>query len=146
MSPTHPEPSRGEVLVYEASGGGVRVDVRLEQETVWLSQQQMAELFARERSVISKHLRNIFKDKELDPDSGCAIFAQTAADGKTYQVEAFNLDAILSVGYGVTRSVARSSASGPPGRSGTTFFAAAASMRGGWPSEASRICSRPSAS
>lgn len=101
MSPTHPEPSRGEVLVYEAPGGGVRVDVRLEQETVWLSQQQMAELFGRERSVISKHLRNVFKDKELDPDSVCAKFAHTAADGKTYQVEAFNLDAILSVGYRV---------------------------------------------
>lgn len=101
MRPSNPEPSHGEVLVYQAPGGGVQVDVRLEKETVWLSQQQMAELFGRERSVISKHLRNVFKNKELDPDSVCAKFAHTAADGKTYQVEVFNLDAILSVGYRV---------------------------------------------
>lgn len=102
MAASKPEPSRGEVLVYEAPGGGVRVDVRLERETVWLTQQQMADLFGRERSVISKHLRNIFKDTELEPDSVCAKFAHTAADGKTYQVEFFNLDAILSVGYRVS--------------------------------------------
>ena len=99
MSGTHADPpSRGEVVVYAAPGGEVRVDVRLEQDTVWLTQQQMAEVFGRERSVITKHLRNVFKEGELDPGSVRAKFAHTAADKKTYEVEFFNLDAILSVG------------------------------------------------
>ncbi len=91
----------GEVVVYEAPGGEVRVDVRLERETVWLTQAQIAELFGRERSVITKHIRNVFKEGELDAGSVCAKFARTAEDGKTYQVDHFNLDAILSVGYRV---------------------------------------------
>jgi len=93
--------SHGEVIVYEAPDGEARVDVRLERETVWLTQQQMAELFGRERSVVTKHLRNVFKEGELDPQSVRAKFAHTAEDGKTYQVDHFNLDAILSVGYRV---------------------------------------------
>lgn len=99
---SRPTPDRGEVVVYEAPDGGVRVDVRLENETVWLSQQQMAELFGRERSVVTKHLRNVFKEGELDQGAVCAKFAHTAADGKTYSVESYNLDAILSVGYRVS--------------------------------------------
>ena len=92
---------RGEVIVYQAPDGEVRVDVRLERETVWLTQAQMAELFGRERSVITKHIRNAFKEGELEPEAVRAKFAHTADDGKTYQVEHFNLDAILSVGYRV---------------------------------------------
>jgi len=65
------------------------------------SQAQMAELFGRERSVITKHVRNVFREGELDPKSVCARFAHTAADGKTYQVDVFNLDVIISVGYRV---------------------------------------------
>jgi prophage maintenance system killer protein len=99
---SRPTPDRGEVVVYEAPDGAVRVDVRLESETVWLTQQQMAELFGRERSVITKHLRNVFKDGELDQKAVCAKFAHTASDGKTYSVESYNLDAILSVGYRVS--------------------------------------------
>ena len=91
----------GEILVYEAPDGGVHVDVRLERETVWLTQQQMSELFGRERSVITKHIRNAFKEGELDQAAVCANFARTAADGKAYQVEHYNLDAIISVGYRV---------------------------------------------
>jgi hypothetical protein len=90
---------RGEVLVYEDPDG--RVAVRLERETVWLTQQQMAELFGRERSVITKHVRNVFAEGELVRDAVCANFAHTAADGKTYQVEHYNLDVIISVGYRV---------------------------------------------
>lgn len=75
------------MIVYETSNGDVRVDVRLERETVWLSQQQMAELFGRERSVITKHVRNVFRDGELAPESVWAKFAHTAEDGKTYQVD-----------------------------------------------------------
>jgi hypothetical protein len=93
--------SHGEVVVFEAPDGTIRVDVRLERETVWLTQQKMAELFGRERSVVTKHLRNVFNEGELDPESVRAKFAHTAEDGKTYQVDHFNLDAILSVGYRV---------------------------------------------
>lgn len=91
----------GEVVVYEAPDGEVRVDVRLDRETVWLSLNQMAELFERDKSVISRHLRNVFDSRELEREAVVAKNATTAADGKTYQVEFFNLDAILSVGYRV---------------------------------------------
>ncbi|MEW6133066.1 MAG: virulence protein RhuM/Fic/DOC family protein [Pseudomonadota bacterium] len=89
----------GDLLIYEIEN--TQVSVRLEGETVWLSQDQMATLFDRERSVITKHLRNVFKDGELDENAVCANFAHTAADGKTYQTRFFNLDAIISVGYRV---------------------------------------------
>ena len=92
---------RGEIVIYEAPDGSTALDVRLAGETLWLTQAQMSELFLKERSVITKHLRNVFKEGELNRDSVCAFFAHTAADGKTYQVEYFNLDAILSVGYRV---------------------------------------------
>jgi len=92
---------RGEVLVYEAPDGAARVDVRLERDTVWLRQDQMSQLFGRERSVITKHVRNVFREGELDVEAVCAKFAHTADDGKTYQVDHFNLDVIISVGYRV---------------------------------------------
>ena len=92
---------RGEVVVYQSTDGHVRVDVRLANDTVWLSIDQMAELFGRDNSVIGKHLRRIFADGELSRDSVAAKNAATASDGKTYEVEFFNLDAILSVGYRV---------------------------------------------
>ena len=79
----------------------MRLEVAIQDDTVWLNQMQMAELFGRERSVIAKHIRNAFKEGELLPESVCAKFAQTAADGKTYQVDYFNLDVIISVGYRV---------------------------------------------
>lgn len=91
----------GEVVIYEDPERRVRVDVRLEQETIWLTQKQMSALFETERSVITKHLRNIFKNGELDKNGVCAFFAQTAEDGKTYRTQYYNLDAILSVGYRV---------------------------------------------
>jgi hypothetical protein len=77
------------------------LDVRREKETVWLTQKQMSVLFGTERSVITKHLRNLFGSGELDRDSVSAFFAHTAADGKTYQVQYYNLDSIISVGYRV---------------------------------------------
>jgi len=72
----------GEVLLYEAPDGEVRVDVRLDHETVWLSQAQMAELFGRERSVVAKHIRNAFKEGELEPTATCAKFAQVQSEGE----------------------------------------------------------------
>ena len=77
------------------------LEVRLEQDSVWLRQEQMSELFGRERSVITKHLRNVFREGELEENSVCANFAHTAMDGKNYQVKHYNLDVIISVGYRV---------------------------------------------
>ena len=90
-----------DIILYQADDGTTRLDVRIDQDTVWLTQDQMADLFGRERSVITKHLRNVFREDELDEASVRANFARTAADGKTYQVQFFNLDAIISVGYRV---------------------------------------------
>lgn len=88
-----------QIAIYQSESGAV--DVRLDGETVWLSLQQMADLFGRDKSVISRHLRNVFNDGELERPAVVAKNATTAGDGKTYQVEYFNLDAILSVGYRV---------------------------------------------
>jgi hypothetical protein len=88
----------GEVVVFATRDGSVCVDVRLDRDTVWLSLQQMADLFGRDKSVIGKHLRRIFDAGELVRGAVAARNAATAADGKTYQVEFFNLDAIISVG------------------------------------------------
>ncbi|MDL2268917.1 virulence RhuM family protein [Desulfosarcina sp. OttesenSCG-928-A07] len=93
--------TKAELLLYRSSDGSVQLDVQLEQETIWLSQAQIAELFSADRSVITKHLRNIFSSGELDKESVCAKFAHTAEDGKTYSVQFYNLDAIISVGYRV---------------------------------------------
>ncbi len=92
---------RGEVVLYEAPDGTVELDVRLEEEDIWLSLKQMAELFDRDKSVISRHLKNIFSEGELERKAVVAKNATTAADGKTYQVDFYNLDAIISVGYRV---------------------------------------------
>lgn len=94
-------PTKGEIVLYQSQDGKAALDVRLDRETVWLTQDQMADLFGRERSVITKHLRNVFKEGELEEASVCAKFAHTAADGKTYQVQSYNLDVIISVGYRV---------------------------------------------
>ena len=91
---------KGEIVLYESKGHSA-IKVRLEDETVWLNQKQMAELFNSERSVITKHIRNIFKTKELDEGRVSAIFAHTAADGKTYATTFYNLDMIISVAYRV---------------------------------------------
>lgn len=89
------------IILFESQDGSSSLEVRLDHETVWLTQDQMGELFGRERSVITKHLRNVFKDGELDEISVRAKYAHTAKDGKTYQSQFYNLDAILSVGYRV---------------------------------------------
>ena len=93
--------TRGEIVLYSAPDGTAAVDVRLEANTLWLNLNQIGLLFDRDKSVISRHLRNVFRERELDRDSVVAFFATTAADGKTCQVEYFNLDTILSVGYRV---------------------------------------------
>ena len=91
---------QNEIILYQPDNF-VRLDVVVDNETVWLSQAQMVTLFGRDQSVISKHIRNIFKEGELDKNSVYANFAYTAADGKTYIVDYYNLDVIISVGYRV---------------------------------------------
>ena len=89
-----------DVVVYEAPGGEVRVDVRLDRETVWLTQQRMAELFGRDRSVVTRHIRNVFREGELDPEATCAKFAQVQSEGGrtvSREIDHFNLDVIISV-------------------------------------------------
>jgi hypothetical protein len=90
-----------EFLLYQTEDGRTRVEVRFEGETVWLSLAQMAELFQRDKSVISRHIKNVFEEGELVRESVVAESATTASDGKTYQVEYFNIDVIISVGYRV---------------------------------------------
>ena len=88
-----------QIVIYQAPSGAIEFRGDWKKETIWATQAQVAELFDIERSVTTKHIRNILKDKELDVDSVCAKFAHTAADGKTYQVQFYNLDLILAVGY-----------------------------------------------
>jgi death-on-curing family protein len=90
-----------EIEIYKTPDGNTQVEVHFDGETVWLSLKQLSILFDRDKSVISRHLKNIFTTKELVRNSVVAKNATTAADGKTYEVEYFNLDAIISVGYRV---------------------------------------------
>jgi hypothetical protein len=88
-----------QIVVYQSKTGAIELKGDFRRETIWATQAQIANIFIVERSVITKHIRNILKDKELNSDSVCAKIAHTAADGKTYQVQAYNLDIILAVGY-----------------------------------------------
>lgn len=89
------------LLMYTTEDGLTKLEATFVNDTVWLSVGQMAEVFQRDRSVIGKHIRNIFKEGELKKESVWAKFAHTADDGKTYQVDYYNLDVIISVGYRV---------------------------------------------
>ncbi len=89
------------LLMYTTEDGLTKLEATFVNDTVWLSVEQMAEVFQRDRSVIGKHIRNIFKEGELKKESVWAKFAHTADDGKTYQVDYYNLDVIISVGYKV---------------------------------------------
>ena len=91
---------KGEIILYQPNET-IKLEVRLNQETVWLSIDEMAILFDRDKSVIGKHIRNIFKEEELLKESVWAKFAYTASDNKVYQVDYYNLDVIISVGYRV---------------------------------------------
>ncbi|MDR1170151.1 MAG: virulence RhuM family protein, partial [Prevotellaceae bacterium] len=93
--------NRGEIIIYQAPNGETQLDVRLEGETVWLTQEQIAYLFDTKRPAVTKHLGNIFQSGELEENSVCSILEHTAADNKKYRTKFYNLDAILSVGYRV---------------------------------------------
>ena len=90
-----------ELIIYQTEDGRTKIDVHMENETVWLSLDQMAELFQRDKSTISRHIKKIFDEGELARESVVANFATTATDGKTYHVDYYNLDVIISVGYRV---------------------------------------------
>lgn len=92
---------KADMIIYTTEDGLTKVETTFDGDTVWLSIDQMAELFQRDRSVIGKHVRNIFKEGELEKESVWAKFAYTATDGKVYNVDYYNLDVIISVGYRV---------------------------------------------
>lgn len=99
--PQEPVSAEKEVILYQTDDENINVSVFFYDETFWLTQKAMADLFGVDRTVITKHLSNIFSDEELDKNSVCAIFAHTASDGKKYRTQYYNLDAIISVGYRV---------------------------------------------
>ena len=89
------------LIMYTTEDGVTKIQATFDNDTVWLSIDQMAELFQRDKSTISRHIKNIFEEGEYVSDSVVANFATTASDGKTYQVDYYNLDVIISVGYRV---------------------------------------------
>lgn len=100
------EENQGDIVIYQTEDGETKIDVHFVDETVWLSLDQLSVLFERNKSTISRHLKNIFEEGELERDSVVAKIATTAADGKTYQVDYYNLDAIISLGYRVQSRIA----------------------------------------
>lgn len=95
------EQNNSEMMIYTTEDGLTKIETTFDGDTVWLSIDQMAELFQRDKSTISRHIKNIFAEDELKREAVVANFATTAADGKTYQVDYYNLDVIISVGYRV---------------------------------------------
>ena len=91
----------GEILIYQNQEGSIKVDVRLEEETVWLTQAQLCVLFQKSKATISEHIKNIFTEGEIDEKSVVRNFRTTASDGKNYDTYFYNLDVIISVGYRV---------------------------------------------
>ncbi len=98
--PDHPE-TGAEIIIYQPDDQSIRFEVRIEEETVWLTQGQMAELFQTTRNNITLHISNVFKENELEKDSVCKDCLLTARDGKKYHTRIYNLDVIISVGYRV---------------------------------------------
>lgn len=93
--------NKNNIIIYTSSDNQTEISVKMENDTLWLTLNQIAEFFGRDKSVISRHFRNIFSSEELVQEQVVAKNATTGTDGKTYQVEYYNLDAIISVGYRV---------------------------------------------
>lgn len=91
----------GEIVIYQGKGKKIIVEAKLQKDTIWLTQAQIALLFGTKRPAITKHLKNIFESGELDRNSVCSILEHTATDNKNYKIQLFNLDAVLSIGYRV---------------------------------------------
>jgi hypothetical protein len=92
---------QNEIIIYQTEDGQTKLQVRLEQDTVWLNQEQICSLFEKSKATISEHISNIFKEGELQESSVVRNFRTTATDNKIYDVKFFNLDVIISVGYRV---------------------------------------------
>ena len=97
-------------LIYQSEDGRTKLDVRLEEKTVWLSQKQLTELFGKAKGTISEHIKHIFEDSELESDSVVRRFRTTALDGKDYEVVHYNLDMVLALGFRVQSNAGRVSA------------------------------------
>lgn len=95
-----------QIIIYQSDGGRTRVDVRFQGETTWLTQAQLVALFQSSKSNVSEHIKHIFEEKELDHNSVVRKFRTTAADGKAYEVEHYNLDMIISLGYRIKSKIA----------------------------------------
>ena len=93
--------NNSQIIIYQTEDGNTKIETRLEDETVWLTQTQLAELFLKSRVTITEHIGNIFKECELQEDSVSRKFRLTAPDGKSYDTAFYNLDVIISVGYRV---------------------------------------------
>ena len=93
---------KSNMIIYTTEDGLTKIETTFDEDTVWLSIDQMAELFQRDKSTISRHIKNVFSEGELQRESVVANFATTAADGKTYQVDYYNLDVIISVAVSYT--------------------------------------------
>ena len=100
--------NESEILIYTNKDGSAGIEVKLEDETVWLTQQQMADLYQSSKSNVSEHIKHIFEEGELEENSVVRNFRTTAADGKTYTVKHYNLDMIISLGYRIKSSIATS--------------------------------------
>ena len=103
------EKSNGDIIIYQTEDGLTKIDVKIENETVWLSQQQMAELFSTSRTNIIEHINNIYSEEELDKNSTCQNFRQVQKEGNrnvTREIPFYNLDMIISLGYRIKSKVA----------------------------------------
>lgn len=97
---------QGEIIIYQTNNGKNKIDVKLEGETVWLTQAQLVELYQSSKSNVSEHIKHIFEEKELEENSVVRKFRTTASDGKQYEVAHYNLDMIISLGYRIKSSIA----------------------------------------
>lgn len=100
------EERHGEILIYQTLDGATNINVKMQDETVWLTQQQLAELYQSSKSNVSEHIKHIFEEGELDEESVIRKFRTTASDGKSYNVSYYNLDMIISLGYRIKSSIA----------------------------------------
>lgn len=98
--------NNGEIVIYQSEDGLTNIDVKLEDETIWLSQEQLVNLYQTSKANVSEHIKNIFEEGELDRDTVVRKFRTTASDGKNYNVYHYNLDMIISLGYRIKSSVA----------------------------------------
>ena len=97
------EENHGEILIYQTEDGLTSIDVKMQDETVWLTQQQLVDLFQSSKSNISEHIKHIFEEGELDQEAVVRKFRTTASDGKNYNITYYNLDMIISLGYRIIR-------------------------------------------